>query len=211
MTTRAEIDLVVFDMDGVLARLDHAHRLARLAELTGKDDAYLQAAIWESDFEIAAESGAYASGAEYLDELNRRAQSALRREQWVQVRREAMSVQPDTLRLAHELSASCEIAMLTNNGALLYEALPEIAPELYALFGKRAHASFQFHARKPQVEVFTRLLERYGVVPARALLVDDDEAFVTGARRAGLHGVVFRGADALRASLTELGLQLPGR
>jgi putative hydrolase of the HAD superfamily len=202
------IELVVFDMDGVLVQLDRARRLALLAELTGKDTTFLQAVIWDSDFEQSAEAGVYPTGAEYLGELNRRAQSTLSREQWVRARREATSVHLDALELARELSARCEIALLTNNGSLLHEALPEIVPELYALFGARAHASFQFNARKPEPSVFTRLLARYGVEPACAVFVDDDETFVTGARRAGLHGITFRGIAELRVRLAELGLRI---
>lgn len=205
---QSAIDLVVFDMDGVLAELDRARRLALLAELTGKDPAFLQAAIWDSDFEPAAEIGAYPTGAEYLAELNRRTQSNLSREQWVRARREAMRVHAETLQIARELREQCGIALLTNNGSLLYEALPEIAPELCAVFGEHAHASFQFNARKPMPEVFTRLLDRHGVTPARAVFTDDCEEFVAGARSAGLHGIHFTGAVELRARLRALGLAL---
>jgi FMN phosphatase YigB (HAD superfamily) len=136
-----EIEMVVFDMDGVLADLDRARRLALLAEMTGKDQAFLQAAIWDSDFEPNAELGAYPTGAEYLAEFNRRTHSNLRRAQWVRARREAMIVDADTLALARRLRERCKIAMLTNNGSLLYESIPEIMPDVYRVFGDRAHAS----------------------------------------------------------------------
>src|SRR5262245_28918369 len=45
------IELVVFDLDGVLAALDRERRLALLAEMTGKAPAFLHQAIWASDFE----------------------------------------------------------------------------------------------------------------------------------------------------------------
>jgi glucose-1-phosphatase len=202
------IDMVVFDMDGVLAQLDRAHRLALLAEATGKDPAFLQAAIWDSDFEASAELGAFPTGAEYLAEFNRRTHSDLTREQWVRARREAMRVQPETLALANQLRECCNIAMLTNNGSLLYESIPEIMPDVYRVFGDRAHASFQFGARKPQVEVFTRLLARYGATAARSVFVDDYEGFVAGARAAGLHGICYAGAAELRRSLREFGLPI---
>src|SRR5687768_6261147 len=141
-----EIDMVVFDMDGVLAHLDRDRRLDLLAEMTGKDPSFLQAAVWESDFESSAEAGAYVTGAEYLAEFNRRTQSRLRREQWVRARREAMTVHAGTLRIARKLRDLCGIAMLTNNGSLLHESLPEIVPDVHRVFGDRAHASFQFRA-----------------------------------------------------------------
>ena len=72
--------------------------------------------------------------------------------------------------------------MLTNNGPLLYEALAEILPDVFRIFGSRAHASFQFGARKPQPRGVRALARRYGVDPARAVFIDDDDAYVAGAR-----------------------------
>jgi HAD superfamily hydrolase (TIGR01509 family) len=201
-----EIALVLFDLDGVLAELDRARRLAILAELTGKDPAFLHAAIWTSDFERSAEAGAYPTGAEYLAEFNRRAQAALGRESWIRARRESMKVRLDVLEIAGALSARCAIAMLTNNGALLLEALPEIAPEVHQLFGERAHASFEFRARKPEPEVFERLLDRYAVLPERTVFIDDDAEYVAGARRTGMHALRYTGPADLTRRLLALGL-----
>jgi glucose-1-phosphatase len=203
-----EIDMVVFDLDGVLAHLDRARRLALLAEMTGKDPAFLHAAIWGSDFESNAEAGAHPTGAEYLAELNRRIDGSLRREQWVRARHDSMVVDPGTLEIARELRDLCGIAVLTNNGSLLHESLPEIVPDVHRVFGDRAHASFQFGARKPQVAVFERLLRRHGVSAARAMFVDDCQEFVAGARRAGMHGIEFAGAHELRRHLNALGLPI---
>lgn len=208
MGMSAELDLVVFDMDGVLAHLDRARRLELLSEMTGRDPAFLQAAIWASDFESSAETGAYPTGAEYLAEFNRRAQSSLTREQWVRARREAMTPDAETLRIAQAVRAHCDIAMLTNNGSLLHEALPEVLPDVHRIFGDRAHASFQFNARKPQVEAFERLLQRYDTPAARAVFIDDAEEFVAGACRAGMHGIVYAGPVELRRRLGDYGLRL---
>jgi glucose-1-phosphatase len=197
-----EIDMVVFDLDGVLAHLDRTRRLALLAEMTGKDAAFLHAVIWGSDFEANAEAGAYPTGAEYLAELNRRIDVSLRREQWVRARRDSMVVDPGTLEIARELRDLCGIAVLTNNGSLLHESLAEIVPDVHCVFGDRAHASFQFGARKPQVAVFERLLQCHGVSAARAAFVDDCPAFVTGARRARVAASPERARFADRAGLT---------
>lgn len=203
-----EIDLAVFDMDGVLSHLDHARRLALLAELTGREAAFLDAAIWQSGFDRSAEQGAYPTGAEYLAELNRRAGSRLTRAQWARARREAMTPDAEALRIAQALRGQCELAMLTNNGSLLLECLPEILPEAHRLFGARAHASFQFQARKPEPAVFERLLQRYGVAPARALYVDDDEAYVAGASRVGMQAIHYRTPQELARQLRERGLSI---
>ncbi len=119
-----------------------------------------------------------------------------------------MTVRDDALRIAAALLDECGIALLTNNGPLLYEALAEIFPEMFRIFGSRANASFQFMARKPDPQVFGRLVARYGVSPARAVFVDDDEAYVVGARQAGLHGILFTSDGELRRRLRGYGLRV---
>ena len=45
-----------------------------------------------------------------------------------------------------------------------------------------------------------------GIDPRRAVFIDDVAANIEPARRLGLHGIVFAGADALRRELGALGL-----
>lgn len=201
------IELVIFDMDGVLAHLDRPRRLELLSEMTGRSPAFLQARIWDSSFEPGAEVGAYATGDEYLAEWNRRTGCGLTRTQWVQARHESMTPHPDALAIADTVQRHCGIAMLTNNGPLLHEELRTIFPEAYRIFGGRANASFQFGARKPDPAVYARLLERYGVAPRSAVFADDDASYVAGAREAGLHGIDYTGAAELRRRLSGMGVR----
>ncbi len=199
------IDLVIFDLDDVLAYLDRPRRLRWLAAATGMAPEHFNATIWHSDFEPAAEAGAFPTGSDYLAEFNRRSGCALTREQWVQARRQAMTLDPETLVIARELRARSRLALLTNNGALLKESLPDLAPEVYAVFGAGCHASFEFQARKPDPRVFLRLVARHGVHPGRALMIDDGSENIQGAREAGLHAIHFQGAAQLREDLAALG------
>lgn len=202
---RSGIALVIFDMDDVLVGLDRARRLAWLANLTGWPPEHFNAAIWHSDFEPAAEAGAYPTGAEYLAEFNRRSGCQLSRAQWVEARRQAMALIPGTLAVARDLARSVRLALLTNNGSLLRESLPELAPEVCALFGAACHASCEFQARKPDPVVYERLVARYGLAPGQALMIDDEPRNVEGARAAGLQALWFQGPERLRADLAAFG------
>jgi putative hydrolase of the HAD superfamily len=105
------------------------------------------------------------------------------------------------LRILADVRARTAVALLTNNGALLREALPELVPDICALIPERRHASHEFGARKPEREVFLRLLARYDVDPARALFIDDDPEYVAGAASAGLATLRYSDAAQVRAEL----------
>jgi len=198
-------DLIIFDLDDTLVDFAPARRLQSLAQITGLPQDRIHANIWGSDFERLAEQGAYATGDAYLAGFNERLGFELTRDQWIAARGAAMRVRPEMIALVAELKPHFELALLTNNGALLREALPVLAPEVCALIDRRLHASCDFGARKPDPEVFTRLVARYGVTPARALFIDDHDEFIDGARRAGLNAIHFQSEDQLRGCLQALG------
>jgi len=195
------VSLLVFDLDGVLCDFLPARRLAYLSELTGKDAAWMQAAVWESDFEREAEAGAYRTGDAYLQAFNRCLGFAVTREQWVSARRAAMRLRPDMLALLQSLHSQVRLAVLTNNGALVRDAMAELAPELWTLLGSQIHVTCDFNARKPDPAVYVRLAERYRLPPAAIVFIDDSAANVQGARAAGLQAVLFENAAQLSSLL----------
>lgn len=193
--------LVIFDLDGVLCEFDAAARLRHLESVSGVSGDHIDAAIYRSDFERDAEAGAYPTGAEYLAAFNARIGATVTREEWIAGRRAAMRVRPEVLASLRRLVRRIPAALLTNNGALLLEALPELVPEVYQLLRPRCHASCEFAARKPEPGVYRRLLARYDLPPGAALFIDDSSANVEGARAAGLHGLLYRGPEGLERDL----------
>lgn len=195
--------LVILDLDGVLIEFHPGRRLSALAAATGLAQETIQAAIWDSDFEPAAEAGAWPTGEAYLTEFNRRLGAALDRATWVAARQAAMVPRDDVLAWAEALARRVPLALLTNNGSLLLESLPDLLPALPRIFGTRLHASFEFRARKPDPAVYAGLLARHGVVPAEAMMVDDSAANVRGAIEAGLEGHLYRGLAPLARDLAD--------
>lgn len=56
--------------------------------------------------------------------------------------------------------------------------------------------SCEEHLVKPDVAIYQRLLDRYGLTPGECVFTDDKPVNIDGAVRAGMHGIVFR--DALQ-------------
>jgi glucose-1-phosphatase len=199
------LELVIFDMDEVLCRYDRPLRLRRLAALCGRSPEEIFAAIWQSGFEAEAEAGAINAEA-YLAGFGERIGYPLSRPQWVDARRVSMTPFPDMLALVGKIKNSVPVAILTNNGLLTKETIAELFPALPALFATNLMFSAEFGARKPDADVYRRLLARVGVAAQSALMIDDDATNIAGARAAGLHGHVFDGIAGLKERLTGFGI-----
>jgi glucose-1-phosphatase len=202
---KSAIRLIIFDMDGVLDRYDLGARLERLAAATGKSAEAIHTAIWKSGFEDAADAGNF-SAAEYLKGFEARIGAPVSRATWIAARRAAMQPNRDVLELAKRLKQQAGIAMLTNNGFLVRDSFDELFPELPPLFGEGLHVAAEFGAKKPDPEVYRRLVARHKIEPTSAMMIDDKPENVEGAKTAGLAGHRFTGLDGLRQELRARGL-----
>nr|WP_233176286.1 HAD family phosphatase [Dyella sp. ASV24] len=196
---------VLFDLDEVLVDYDRSVRVSHLAHAIGRSPEAVQEAIYGSGIEDAADSGVLTAEA-YLDALGAHLSHVVTPEAWTAARQVATQVRADVLELATALATRATVAILTNNGVLMAEQLPLVAPKLFPLFEGRAFASAQFCARKPQAQVYTRCLERLGVPANATLFVDDNADNVEGAREAGLLAHHYRNLADLKATLARFSL-----
>ena len=115
----------------------------------------------------------------------------------------------DTVEILAELrAAGVSLYALTNWSA---ETWP-IALERYPFLGwfRGIVVSGEVGAAKPERAVYDALTERYGVVPAESVFIDDQPRNVEAARNLGFGAIRFTDAPSLRAALVDLGL-LPTR
>jgi putative hydrolase of the HAD superfamily len=196
---------VVFDMDGVLCRYRRERRLALLASWSGRSPDAIDAAIWRSGFEDEAERGAV-SAEDYLKGFGERMGYSLTAAQWVEARRVAIEPDLAVLALARRLGEARPVGMFTNNPWLLKRHIGEVFPAVPEIFGPRAICSAELGRCKPDPEAFRRLAARLEVAPQEMLYLDDDPAYVAGAREAALSADRVDGAAGVRASLAAHGL-----
>jgi len=62
--------------------------------------------------------------------------------------------------------------------------------------------------RKPDPEIFRRLLSRYDIAAPQAVFIDDNEKNVAAAAAMGIRSIQFRSASALRSDLLALGFDV---
>lgn len=178
--------LFLFDMDNVLYDYHWRVRMYGLEEITGHDFHELRRRWWHDEGEWLAERGDPPTGAEYLEKVNRALERELTVDQWLHHRRQAMTARDDIVEVARYASTLGDVAVLTNNGALIGEHLATIAPELVPIFGTELYATARFRARKPEPEVFRNTLEALGHRAEDTLFFDDMPDNVRGAESIGI-------------------------
>jgi len=178
--------LFIFDMDNVLYEYRWRDRMEKLTELTGHDFQELRRRWWHDDGEWQAEAGIPDTGDEYLRLVNEAFESQISREQWIEFRKDAMTFRPEVTEAVAFAKELGQVTLLTNNGILVGEHLPEVAPELVPLFGEHMFATAHYKARKPDPLVFERVLERYGMDGSQTFFVDDTPDNLRGAQ---VHGI----------------------
>ena len=111
----------------------------------------------------------------------------------------------DTVDILAELrAAGTALYALTNWSA---ETWP-IALERYPFLGwfRGIVVSGEVGAAKPEPAIYAALSDRYGVVPAASVFIDDQPGNVDAARRLGFRAIRFTGAADLRRDLAALDL-----
>lgn len=195
--------LFIFDMDDVLYEYDWRARMAAMSELTGLSFLELRRLWWHDDGEFGAEAGLYPTGDEYLAAFENAIGQSVDVARWVEIRAAAMTVWPDSVAAAQRASELGQATLLTNNGALLGDHLPTLAPELVDIFGDHLRTSSHYKARKPDPAVYERTLEAYGVEPQNAFFVDDMQENVESAQRLGITGHQFVDCASLHRAIEE--------
>jgi len=178
--------LFIFDMDDVLYDYDWRVRMAGMSELTGLDLAELRRRWWHDEGEWKGEAGKFASVEDYYAAFQLAIGIDIDEQEWVRVRRSAMTPWPDSLAAVRRASELGQVTLLTNNGPMAHKHLRTLAPELVEVFGEHMFTSSHYGARKPDPVVFQRVLDAYDVPAENAFFADDMRVNVEGARSIGI-------------------------
>lgn len=195
--------LFIFDMDEVLYSYSWRDRMASLTATTGLSLETLRERWWHRDGELAAEAGHWTDGDDYLAAFTAAIDAEVTESEWVSARGGAMTPLPDSLDAVARAAELGTVTLLTNNGALTQRHLATLAPALPDLFGDHLFTSSHYGARKPEPEVFTAVLDRYGLPAERAFFADDLPENIAGAASVGITAHLFTDGAAMRRAIEE--------
>ena len=183
---KPRIRQVLFDFDGVLAHYRHEVRIAHLAAHAGCEHARVREVLFVSGLETEYDSGSVDTDT-YLQRLGEGIGAAIDEDAWIASRMAGSTAMDDVLTRIATLHADVAMGVLTNNGAMMMQAIPRIVAPLAARIEGRILTSGGLQRRKPAPATFTHALELLGWDAASTLFVDDKFTNVQGARDAGLH------------------------
>jgi 2-haloacid dehalogenase len=206
---RNPIEVVVFDLGGVLIDWNPRHLFRRLFQDEARMEHFLSE-VCSPEWNLQQDAGR--TWSEALAEVTARHPDyeemiAAYHDRWPEMLGGEL---PDTVALLEDLKAL---------GLRLY-ALTNWSHETFPLTRRRFAFLDWFEAivvsgeeklLKPDPEIFHRLLTRCDIVPERAAYVDDSSANVAVAARIGFHARQFVDADRLRRELIAMGVPLAGR
>lgn len=201
----AKIASVLFDMDGVLYNYDRAHRLQLLADALDVPADDIDAAVFKSGLEDDHDWGRIDVDS-YIAEIGKRLGRDVTLRQWRAARKWSMSPEMPMIQLARDLGTRFDIALMTNNGTFMADAIDEMAPELRGVFGDKMFFSGILGCGKEAAPTFGVLMDRLGWQHETTLFVDDDPTYIAAGQEAGVIAHRFDGIDGLRSRLAELGI-----
>jgi putative hydrolase of the HAD superfamily len=193
---------VIFDLGGVVLDWNPDQILSRYQPDPERRVQLRQAFFGHADWQLFDRGGL--TEAEVIDRTHARL-GRPRSEvvEIVQAVRDSLVAKPDTVTLMRALHGrGIALYCLSNMPASIYAQL-RIRHEFWDVF-RGIVISGEVMMVKPEPEVFTHLLERFGLRAQETVFIDDLPANIEAARRIGLHTILFRDAAQCRQELDRL-------
>lgn len=195
---------LLLDLSGVLCRMDHDARLARLAAACDVDATAIHDAVWASGLDDEFDRGRFTGDEIYQlfrERFGFRASLAEFERAWVA----GFVPDQDLLAVVDKLDPSVGAAILSDNGPVLRQAMPRLLPEFWRRFDQVLF-SCDIKALKPNPVTFRYALGRLCCAPSDVLFFDDLAENVLAARSCGMNAELYVGAREAAAHIRRAGM-----
>ena len=202
--------MVLFDLGNVLVRFDWDIALRRLTpylspELVGvlrNDKQDFNKLFHEPD--VALESGRI-SFDEFHEIMCNRLAIELEKAEFCRIWCDIFQLNEDMVIFGEQLSKKYGTWLVSNTSEAHYRWIINKFPRI--LFFRGAALSYELGVMKPSEEYYSRLIQKFGIDPFRAVFIDDIQENVDAAINAGIAGIVFHDKQQLMIELEKLGVR----
>ncbi len=200
-----EIKAVIFDLGNVLLKYDARKSARQFA----KSCRVPILKVWEHFF-ISPTEKAYTRGQISSHAFYKHSKQALKfpvdyktfRHYWNDIFWENDGMDP----LLEKLKERYPLYLISNTNEMHFEHIKSKFKILRHF--KRTFPSHEVGCRKPEPEIYTKVLKKIKFKPEETVFIDDMPKFVEGARSVGMHAIRFRTKEQLIRDLRKLGVQV---
>jgi len=199
---RREVDLVLFDLGGVLIELGGIAMLQELAGIAGDEAVWARwlTCPWVRKFEMGQ-----CSATEFSVGIVSEWRLDITPARFLKVFRDwPIGPYPGARELLEGVQRSVPIGCLSNTNSLHWEH-QSVAWPMLGIFDF-TFLSFELGLVKPDADIFEAVAEELPVDPHRVLYLDDVALNADAARNFGFQSEQARGPDGCRAALRKFGL-----
>ncbi len=190
------IETVIFDLGGVIIDIDPEQSLREFSKISSLDVPNIQ-----KSFEDLQVFERYESGQLTDEEFLALLRSAIQLEAEDHVLIKAWNallgaIPAHKIEVIKKLTSSHQVLLLSNTNAIHYKEVENI---LYRQHGistfkdlmQDTVLSYMIKMRKPKAEIYTYVLDTYGLNAERTLFIDDGMLNVEGARSVGIRALYY--------------------
>jgi FMN phosphatase YigB (HAD superfamily) len=206
------IENIVFDLGNVLVPVDRSHAYLKLrpylsAEMTRllhEDREAFEGLFREPA--AALETGAI-DFHHFRVTMERILVIELGDDLFRQIWCDMFSLDEEMVELGECLSGLYNTWLASNTSVVHYAWILQRFPRV--AFYRGAALSYELGVMKPAEAYYEKAMVRFGIEPASSVFIDDIEENVSGAIRAGMHGIVFKNRQQLLGELESRGIVIP--
>ncbi|MCH8304549.1 MAG: HAD-IA family hydrolase, partial [Candidatus Marinimicrobia bacterium] len=197
------IDVIVFDLGGVIVNVNFGSPLGKLFDNSGTASSRIKERSNFSKIIRRYDMGKI-SVADFHEKINDHLDIELSLDEFISASNEAIEAGDDGIEeIVRSLSKKYQLAILSNTNPVHYEHIKE----KYSIVGLFDHIllSYEMGAVKPDAEAYKKLMNATSKLPSQHLFIDDRIENIDAAKEIGMVGIHYLSVENLRMELKERG------
>ncbi|MCL1901259.1 MAG: HAD family phosphatase [Endomicrobia bacterium] len=201
------MEVVIFDLGKVIFDFDLTKFTSAFSKKTSKKGEDINKLIFEYwDLAASYETGKITS-LEFYEQLAKRTHYRGSYNEFSVIWNDMFTPIAGTIEIIAQTAAKHKVAMLSNTNELHFEFLKAAYPQVFLLFSD-FYLSYEMNARKPEDEVYKKVISHYGIEPEKLFFTDDLQQNVDAAVRHGIKAYKFTSPADLKRNLQIEGIQI---
>ncbi|MCL2144238.1 MAG: HAD family phosphatase [Endomicrobia bacterium] len=201
------ISVVIFDLGKVVFDFNLSKFTSAFSKKTSKKGEDINKLIFEYwDLAASLETGKI-TPFDFYEQLAKKTHYSGSYNEFTVIWNDMFTPISGTIEIIAAAAAEYKLAMLSNTNELHFEFLKGAYPQIFLLFSG-FHLSYQMGARKPDGEIYEKIIQYYGVPPEELFFTDDMQVNVDAAKKHGIKAYQFTTPANLIADLRKEGVDV---